>query len=242
MMRAMDPGTPDGDSTGSGRVVVQIASGTVSVALAVALFFWAAGRIDWIAGWVYIGYCTVCHSLSALYLWRRNPDLLRRRGRIGAGTGKWDVVWLAVFGLLVSTILVVAALDAGRYQWSSTPFWMQWIGAGLYAVFVIVLTWAMAVNPHFEKTVRIQHDREHRVIDTGPYRWIRHPGYLALLLGFVFGPPLLLGSSWALAPASLAAVWIVVRTALEDRYLHAGLSGYAEYAQRVRYRLLPRIW
>jgi protein-S-isoprenylcysteine O-methyltransferase Ste14 len=99
----------------------------------------------------------------------------------------------------------------------------------------------MGVNPFFEKTVRIQTERGHYVIDTGPYRFIRHPGYLGFL-GWCLSTPLFLGSWWSLLPALLCIAALAVRTRLEDRTLHQELSGYREYAGRVRYRLIPGIW
>jgi protein-S-isoprenylcysteine O-methyltransferase Ste14 len=99
----------------------------------------------------------------------------------------------------------------------------------------------MVVNPFFEKTVRIQTDNGHRVIDKGPYAYVRHPGYVGFV-GWIFSTPLLLASAWAFAPALLAAVGIVIRAALEDRTLHAELPGYPEYAARVRFRLIPEVW
>ena len=116
------------------------------------------------------------------------------------------------------------------------------LGLGLYVCFLVVLTWCMVVNPHFEKSVRIQEDRGHKVIDRGPYGMVRHPGYVATMLGFIFATPLLLGSWWAFIPAFVTVVCLVARTALEDRTLLDELPGYAAYARRVRYRLVPGIW
>jgi protein-S-isoprenylcysteine O-methyltransferase Ste14 len=104
-----------------------------------------------------------------------------------------------------------------------------------------MFTWSMVVNPFFEKTVRIQTDRGHRVIDTGPYAYLRHPGYVGFM-GWILSTPLLLASAWAFVAALLAVVGIVIRTALEDRTLHAELPGYPEYAARVRFCLIPGVW
>ena len=223
------------------RGLAKVGLGSVSTALAVAAFFWAAGRIGWIEGWAYVGLMVVGHSLSGLYLWRRDPELIRRRGQLGEGTPAWDKAWGMGFGLLFLAIFVVAALDGGRYRWSAMPQWLWPVGATLYVVSLVLVTRAMAANTYFEKTVRIQANRDHKVVDQGPYRCVRHPGYVGVI-GFVLAPPLLLGSWWALVPAVLAAAWLVVRTALEDRFLQRELEGYAAYAQRVRHRLLPRVW
>ena len=106
---------------------------------------------------------------------------------------------------------------------------------------MVGLTWAEAVNKFFEPTVRIQTDRGHRVIDTGPYAIVRHPGYVSGFLVFI-GMPLCLGSLWALIPAVLVCLLLVVRTIWEDQTLREELAGYEEYAQRVRYRLIPGVW
>ncbi|HEY6073427.1 MAG TPA: isoprenylcysteine carboxylmethyltransferase family protein, partial [Anaerolineales bacterium] len=105
----------------------------------------------------------------------------------------------------------------------------------------ILLVWAMVSNAFFVATVRIQTDRQQTVSSGGPYRYVRHPGYLGALL-LHLGVPFMLNSLWALIPAILIALVLIVRTAMEDQTLHAELPGYKEYAQRVRYRLLPGVW
>ena len=119
-----------------------------------------------------------------------------------------------------------------------------WWGLGVagYAAGMLVSTWAMLVNTHFEKTVRIQHDRGHRVVDRGPYAVVRHPGYVGALLACPLATPLLLGARWAWIPALASTAMLVLRTALEDRLLRRELAGYAAYAARVRHRLLPGLW
>jgi protein-S-isoprenylcysteine O-methyltransferase Ste14 len=219
----------------------KVLSGVVTVVLFVALFFWLAGHYDWGRGWAYIGLLTIGQSISCLYVWRRDPEVLRRRGKIGAGTKTWDKILLGLFGTAFVAVIIVAALDE-RHAWSTMSGWFWPLGAVLYAFCVFMLTWAMAVNTHFEKTVRIQHDRGHRVIDSGPYRIIRHPGYLGTIFGFILAAPLLLGSWWALTPAIAAVICLIIRTALEDRTLQKELDGYEAYTQDVRHRLLRGVW
>jgi protein-S-isoprenylcysteine O-methyltransferase Ste14 len=224
------------------RIGMKILIGILGFILLVALFLWIAGGLDWFAGWLYIGLLTCGHSISALYLWRKNPEMLKSRAKIGKGTKTWDMIVLGIFGIAYLATVIVAALDAGRYQTSGMPFWLWPVGAIMYCFFLIVTTWAMAINPFFEKTVRIQHDRGHQVIDSGPYRIVRHPGYTATIIGFIFATPFLLGSWWAFVPAGIAGASLVLRTCLEDRTLRNELPGYDDYAQRVRYRLVPGIW
>jgi protein-S-isoprenylcysteine O-methyltransferase Ste14 len=121
------------------------------------------------------------------------------------------------------------------------PWSVVALGYALFAASMALGTWAQAVNKFFEPSVRIQTDRGHKVVDSGPYGWVRHPGYVSALLMFP-AMALTLGSLWALVPAALAGLVVIVRTRWEDQTLHAELAGYREYAQRVRYRLLPGVW
>jgi protein-S-isoprenylcysteine O-methyltransferase Ste14 len=204
--------------------------------------FAVAGRWDWMQGWAYLALLIGSGTISDIILWRKNPDLLRRRGRIGAGTKTWDKVILGVFGLTSVLMMIIGALDSGRYHWSVMPLWLWPVGAALYIVGQIILTWSMVANPFFEKTVRIQTDRDHRVVDSGPYRYVRHPGYVGTIMGLILASPLMLGSWWAYVPAIATALGLVLRTVLEDRMLGEELEGYEAYAKRVPYRLVPHLW
>jgi len=218
----------------------------VAIGVLVPLFVWGffalAGRWDWLAGWGCLIVLAAGAVVSDLVVWRTNPELLRQRGTIGKGTKTWDIVCLSLFGVLYLAILVVGALDGGRYFWSATTPWLWPAGAVLYAASQAVLTWCMVVNRNFEKTARIQSDRGHAVVQSGPYAYLRHPGYAATIVGFNFGTALMLLSWWACLPAVLAMIVLIVRTALEDRMLVEELAGYRDYAARVRYRLVPGVW
>ena len=203
--------------------------------------FGLVGGWNWFRGWFFLGLLIVSQTISALYIGHKDPELLRRRAQIGQGTKTWDLALLTLFGLTYVAIIVVAAFD-NQHHWSKMTIWLWLIGTGLYVFFVVVITWAMAVNTHFEKTVRIQRDRHHRVIESGPYRLVRHPGYMATILGLVLATPLLLGSWWAFIPAILATMCLLLRTILEDRTLRKELSGYEAYTKKIHYRLLPGIW
>jgi protein-S-isoprenylcysteine O-methyltransferase Ste14 len=205
------------------------------------IIFWPAGRFDWLEGWLYFGVVTMSLCSSFVYLRRVNPAVIEHRLRLGKGTKSWDKLWSLVFTPLFLAIYVVAGFDAVRYQWTTMSLWLWPLGLALWLPGYVLFAWAMGVNPFFEKTVRIQTERGHRVIDTGPYRFVRHPGYLGFF-GWSLSTPLLLGSWWALLPAMLSIVAIVIRTALEDKTLREELTGYREYAGRVRYRLMPGVW
>jgi protein-S-isoprenylcysteine O-methyltransferase Ste14 len=138
-------------------------------------------------------------------------------------------------------IPVVAALDDGRFGWSSLPGWVSGPGVALFVGGFAVQTWAQAVNRHFEPSVRIQTDRRHAVIDAGPYAIVRHPGY-ASSIPFAVGMALALGSLWALLPTGLMGVVLAYRTLREEATLRNELAGYSDYMGRVRYRWLPGVW
>lgn len=213
----------------------------VAAGLFAAVLLWPAGRLDWTAGWSYLLLFLATMLVSLVYLLRVNPEVVEHRMQIKKGTKRWDIVWSVLFAPLFLAMYVVAGFDAVRFGWSNMPLQLWPMGAVLWLLGNALFTWSMGVNPYFEKTVRIQTERGHHVIDTGPYALIRHPGYLGFF-GWALSTPLLLGSWWALVPALLSIASLVVRTGLEDRTLREELGGYQEYAGRVRYRLVPGIW
>ena len=206
-----------------------------------ALVFLPVGTIDWAPGWTFIAVLVAIFSLSALLLARLNPIIYRARSRFQPGTKKWDLILLAVLLPAMMAEIPIATLDAGRMGWSALPQWVVLVGYALLIGAIAVTTWAQAVNPFFEPGVRIQKERAQQVITSGPYRFVRHPGYAAAIAMFV-GIPLALASWWGLLPAALAIALLILRTGLEDRLLQAELSGYAEYVRRTRYRLVPGLW
>ena len=179
-----------------------------------------------------------CHVVFAT----SNPEVIAARVNHHKGTKRWDLLLGAIFILpSMLAIPIVAALDDARFHWFPVPWWVCVLGYALFIAGMAGLTWAVSVNKFFEPTVRIQTDRGHRVIDTGPYAIVRHPGYVSGFLVFI-SMPLSLGSLWALIPAILFCLLLVLRTIGEDRTLRAELTGYKEYAQRVRHRLIPGVW
>jgi protein-S-isoprenylcysteine O-methyltransferase Ste14 len=173
---------------------------------------------------------------------RFNAPLMEARAKWRReDTKRFDKVFLAVFLPLTFIQPAVAGLDAVRFGWSSMPFGLMYAGAVLFALAMVLIAWTMAVNRYAETSVRIQTDRGHTVIASGPYRAVRHPMYVGAILMYV-ATPLILGSVWALAVSGLMIVLFIWRTALEDRTLRRELSGYEAYAARTRYRLLPGLW
>lgn len=207
-----------------------------------ALFmFLPAGDWAWPKGWLFISVFVGVLAIVTPYLWRVNPEVVVARTGVHEGTKRWDRILLVFFLSAEYAIIPVAALDDGRFHWFPIPWWVCGIGYLLFLAGMAIVTWAEAVNKFFEVTVRIQAERGHHVIDTGPYAIVRHPGYVAGIL-FSFGIALCLGSLWALIPAGFASCVLVLRTKWEDQMLYAELAGYKEYAERVRFKLAPGVW
>jgi protein-S-isoprenylcysteine O-methyltransferase Ste14 len=218
-----------------------IARSVVALLVLIVLLFVPAGSISWARGWLFLLVVVTVMGVSACYLWRINPEIFAARSRIQPGTKRWDRILLGFLFSAMVAIVPVAALDDGRFQWSRMSWWFVGLGYFLLITGTAITAWAQAVNRFFEPGVRIQTERGHHVVDTGPYAIIRHPGYFAACLLFP-GIALALGSWWALIPAAFAALLIFIRTEWEDRMLHAELDGYAAYAKRVRFRLVPGVW
>jgi protein-S-isoprenylcysteine O-methyltransferase Ste14 len=176
-----------------------------------------------------------------VYLRRVNPDVIAGRVNRHGQPRRWDLLLGLMMLAAMIAVPIVAALDDGRYHWLPVPWWGCVLGYALLIIGMVGLTWAESVNKFFEPTVRIQTDRGHRVIDTGPYAIVRHPGYVSACPLFL-GMSLALGSLWALIPAILSCLLLVLRTIWEDQTLREELAGYKEYTQRVRYRLIPGVW
>ena len=214
--------------------------GRVFLLIILGLFL-PAGTWTWLRGWAFFIVFVVVCIFATMYLRRVNPEVIVARVNRHKGTKHWDRILLGIFFPTVMVVPILAALDDGRYHWFHVPWWGCLLGYMLLIAGMAGVTWAESVNKYFERTVRIQIDRGHKVIDAGPYAIVRHPGYVSGCL-FFMGMSLSLGSVWALIPAILACLLLVLRTILEDRTLREELAGYKEYAQRVRYRLLPGVW
>jgi protein-S-isoprenylcysteine O-methyltransferase Ste14 len=207
-----------------------------------AALFLSAGTLQWLHGWLFLAVFLLATLVAMAWLWRVNPDIFVARSRpTGQGTKGWDRVILPLLLASYIATLIVAGLDDGRFHWAPAPPSAILFGYVLLLVGVFAMGWAQVVNRHFEPSVRIQSDRDHHVITTGPYAYVRHPGYT---FGSVlaFGVALALGSLIALLPAALVVVVLVIRTRLEDATLQRELPGYAEYAARVRYKWIPGVW
>lgn len=204
--------------------------------------FGGAGTLAWFRGWL----CTVLYLggmiAVRLVIGRVNPALLERReAGIHSRTKDFDKGFLCVFLPLAIAMPAVAGLDAVRYGWHPMEFWTLYPGVGLFIAATSIIAWVMVSNPHAETTVRIQEDRGHTVISCGPYRMVRHPMYVGLMLLY-FSQALILGSAWALLISAAVAGLLFWRTGMEDQVLRCELPGYEEYSSCTRFRLIPGLW
>ena len=209
----------------------------VFTSVSALVFYVVAGRFDLPMLNAYFGVLAAIFLVASFFV---DPDLMRerlRRGQTGA-----DPRRLAVLRVLFVAFVLIALFDIGRFHWSDTVPRSLQVAALLVAAAGMAWTfWAVAANRYFVPVIRIQPERGHRVVTEGPYAWVRHPGYL----GNVIAAPataIALGSWWALVPALAIAALFVARTSHEDRFLRANLAGYADYAARVRWRLVPGLW
>ena len=198
---------------------------------------------NWWQAWVYAVVSILTFIISRILVNRRHPDLIAERARFmeAKDTKPWDKVLAPLLGVGSILVVVVAGLDK-YYGWTHASS----LTVNLIALFGILFgyafsSWALIENRFFSGTVRIQTERGHHVVSTGPYRIVRHPGYAGGLFGYIF-IPLLLDSYWAWIPTILLCIVMIIRTALEDKTLQAELPGYKEFSQKTKYRLFPGIW
>ncbi len=225
-------------------IIMWVVKAAVGLPFIVAILFLAAGRWDWVWGWVFVGLFIAASIAHVLIMIPINPALLaeRSKGLREEGAPKWDKFLTGMgAGLLPMLSWIIAGLNV-RFGWPPPmPLILQLGGVVVFLLGWGMVLWATAVNTFFTTTVRIQKERGHTVQTSGPYQFVRHPGYLGALV-YQLATPFLLGSWWAFIPMVLAVPFFIVRIVLEERLLRHGLAGYREYTQQVSYRLIPGVW
>jgi len=211
---------------------------------AVALM-WPAGRLYWWEAWIVIVLWSVFAVVLTHYLLRHDPALLAERQKfvpLQKQQKTWDKVIMLLFFIAAIALYILPGFDVVRYSWSeSLPIWMKLIAMLIHIPCFFLLGWVMRENTYLAQVVKIDKQRGHKVITTGPYALVRHPMYLVVII-LLFALPVALGSRYTLWLSVFLTVLLIVRTYLEDRALHIELEGYSAYAQKTAYRLLPGIW
>jgi protein-S-isoprenylcysteine O-methyltransferase Ste14 len=207
-----------------------------------ALLFVPAGTLQWPGAWVFLGFMIATGLGFGAWLARRDPALLAERMRppIRADQPAADKKFLLVFALVNLIWFIVMGLDE-RFHWSHMPIAWQALGLALLVLSSAIIAWVFNENSFAAAVVRVQSERGHHVISSGPYAFVRHPMYSGAVL-FMFGIALLLGSWWGVVTSPIFAILFGVRTRIEEKTLTTGLPDYADYAARVRYRLVPGMW
>ena len=220
------------------KVLVRGAAGVLSLFV---LVFVSAGTLDYWQGWLYI-LLNLGVIVATLFALRNNPQLIQERLNPKKGMKDWDKLYFALSTPLYLGGVVLAGVDVGRFEWSPPlPLWVYALSIAAFIVGQAIFLWAKKTNAFFSSVVRIQTERGQTVCREGPYRYVRHPGYVGSLI-WALAAPLILGSVWALIPALLSDVLLIWRTAKEDETLQRELPGYTGYARDVKYRLVPRVW
>jgi protein-S-isoprenylcysteine O-methyltransferase Ste14 len=206
------------------------------------LLFGGAGTLSWPEAWYFILFQS-CFSLIMMFWLREfSPELLKERMTFWKETSRpWDKAIIISFYVGFVVLFVLPGLDAVRYKWSHMSLALKFFGFAGILLASVFTTWVLMVNPYASPRVEIQSERGHKVITIGPYEYVRHPMYAGVIL-WLFSVPLALGSWKTLIPAAILALVLVIRTYLEDKTLREELSGYTDYANTVKCRLVPRVW
>lgn len=221
--------------------IKNIIRGIALLGCLMALFFGSAGTFNWPEAWLFLFLYAVAVTGMVAWLKKNDPELLKERMSSRKDAKTWDKIILVIYSILVMIMLAIAGLDAVRYQWTHVPLLVKVLGFLSFFPVYMLIFWTMTQNRYLSEVVRIQEERGHEVCTTGPYRYVRHPMYVGVII-FVLCLPLALGSFFALFLSVAILFVFLLRTSLEDKTLQKELPGYKEYAEQVRYRLIPGIW
>lgn len=228
-----------GTEPGQRRNIMRRAGSVIAFLVVTGLLlFGAAGTIAWVFAWLYLFVSLAIIGTNSVLL---PPEVIEERGRKKENTEPWDQV---ISGLIIIPWLVIYVISGLDFRWQWTPqLAVGWhlLGLILYVLGNALVVWAISVNRFFSTAVRMQFERGHTVCSAGPYRYLRHPGYLGMIT-YIMASPLFLGSLWAVLPAVITAILFIIRTGLEDQTLIRKLPGYEQYTTRTRYRLFPGVW
>ncbi len=204
--------------------------------------FLGAGTLAWPAGWIFLALWFGFLLAVIVWLFRHNPGLLQERMRLGASDQQgWDKLLYPLIYVSLFAWLLFVSLDAVRFHGSPVPVWLQVVGALILLCSFYILVLTFRENSYLSPVVRVQAEREQTVVSTGPYHYVRHPMYAAMVV-FMVGTPLLLGSWYGILPGLIFVLVLARRAVLEEHTLQKELKGYDAYMSRVKYRLIPYVW
>lgn len=209
--------------------------------LGLVCFLLAAGTLFDARGWIYFSIYFIVSIITLVVMSNNHAETLSERGKKHENTKSWDKLFLGIYVPSAFYIIYIVAGLGVRFQWPILSTTFIYIGTFLYVISTMLGVWSIIENKHFESTSRIQDDRNQTVITTGPYRLVRHPGYSSIII-WAISVPMILGSLYTGIVSAIIIVTITIRTYFEDSMLKKELSGYMEYADKVKYRLIPFAW
>jgi len=221
------------------RIIVIILLTIPGVAIFGVVLFVSSWSINWLKAWLFLIIFGSVSLITALIGVIKYPTMVDSRMAKHSENQKWDNIVVGLLGVNTFILLIVAGIDKRFSIIAEVPDLLSFISVTFTSIYVIIQLWAGITNKHFESHVRIQD--EHKVIQTGPYKIVRHLFYSTFML-FWIATPFALGSFLALIPGLLGVILIIYRTAREDKFLQENLKGYREYSKIVKYRLIPGIW
>jgi protein-S-isoprenylcysteine O-methyltransferase Ste14 len=211
---------------------------SISIIITLIILLVSSGMINWIYAWILTLTSVLVIIINAFIF---PAELISERGRKKENVEKWDKIITGIMIIPWFTLYIIAGLDI-RFGWThELALWVHIVALVIYMTGNALVSWSMTANNYFSTSVRIQYDRGHTVSSGGPYSYIRHPGYLGMIV-FLLSTPIILGSFWALIPAVITVVLLIIRTSFEDDTLKNKLEGYKEYAGRVKYRIISGVW
>lgn len=211
------------------------------ISILAVLLFLPAGSLKWLQAWFFIAAIGIFFLFYIFWGINKDPQQFEERSRKSENVKRWDRIIMGIYTGFLPTIFIIAGFDVVRFGWSEMPVPFQvlaWLGLCVSAALIF---WTVAANTYLSRYVRIQDDREQKVVAAGPYHYVRHPMYLGILVLFLSVGPAL-GSCYALIPGAAIDILFIIRTAKEDKTLQEELAGYQEYSEQVKYRLIPWIW
>ena len=221
------------------KIIVRLVIGFLFI---IAFLFGTAGTFSWPEAWLYIIIQFSFSTTLSIWLKKNNPELLKDRMTFMKKSAKsWDkAIMIGTIPFFIA-LLIIPGLDAVRYQWSQVSFALKTISFIVIIASLALVSWVRKEDAYHSTVGEMPKEQQHKLITTGPYKYVRHPIHLGVIALF-FCLPIALGSLYGLIPAAFLVIAIIIRTHLENKTFHKELPGYKEYAKKTKYRLLPGIW